>query len=165
MAIALAQLLHEGAIGQAAAVDLDVHQGNGTAACFAEEPRVATLSLHQENNYPAWKPPSDKDVGLPDGVGDAAYLERLEEALVWLGGQTPPDLVLYLAGADPFVGDQLGGLALTKGGLMARDERVAAWCRERGIPLAAVLAGGYAQETEDVVEIHLKTLGSVCGCA
>lgn len=161
VAISLAQLLHEGAVSTAAVLDLDVHQGNGTAVCFAQEERVHTISLHQENNYPAWKPPSDLDIGLPDGMEDSAYLEALGKALTWLEKKPRPDLVLFLAGADPFMKDQLGGLALSKKGLRARDDSVGAWCQQRGIPLSVVLAGGYAKETGDVVEIHLSTLESV----
>lgn len=161
VACALTSLLSEGAIARGAVVDLDVHQGNGTAVCLADEPRLDTLSVHHEFNYPAVKPPSDLDVGLCDGCKDDEYLEALDGALRWLAARPTPDLVVYVAGADPFVEDQLGGLALTKAGLRTRDERVVTWCRERGVPVAVALAGGYALRTEDVVAIHRATLEAI----
>ncbi len=156
LAVAIRALQREGAIRRAAVVDLDVHQGNGTAAIFAGDPAVFTLSLHQQNNYPAVKPPSDLDVGLPDGTGDAEYLALLDPALerVWASA---PELVLYQAGADPYAHDQLGGLALTVGGLEERDRRVLAGCASRGIPAVVTLGGGYARHVDDTVEIHTRT--------
>lgn len=156
LAVAIRVLQAERAIARAAVVDLDVHQGNGTAAVFADDPSVFTLSVHQEANYPAVKPPSDLDVGLPDGTGDDAYLAALDPALerVWAAA---PELVLYQAGADPYREDQLGGLALTVAGLEARDRRVLAGCATRGIPVVVTLGGGYARHVEDTVEIHTRT--------
>ncbi|MFQ5538183.1 MAG: histone deacetylase [Gemmatimonadota bacterium] len=157
IALAAALLLEEGAVGRVAVVDLDVHQGNGTAAIFADEERVFTFSMHQENNYPFPKQHSDLDVGLEDGVGDEEYLNllrtHLERALA-----PRPDLILYLAGADPYREDQLGGLALSMEGLRQRDVIVFAAARERGIPVAVTLAGGYARRLRDTVSIHVATV-------
>lgn len=156
LAVAIRVLQHRGRIRRAAVVDLDVHQGNGTAHIFLGRPEVFTLSIHQEANYPSPKPPSDLDVGLADGTGDAEYLERLGEALlpVW---SSAPEIVLYQAGADPYAGDVLGGLSLTLAGLAARDAAVLDGCRERGIPVVVTLGGGYAREVDDTVEIHSQT--------
>jgi acetoin utilization deacetylase AcuC-like enzyme len=139
-------------------VDLDVHQGNGTAAIFSGRDDVFTFSMHQERNYPAYKPPSDLDVGLPDGLGDEAYLDALEAHLTGAMRAHGPDLVLYLAGADPYRGDQLGGLGLTREGLGRRDAFVREASRDVGAVLAVTLAGGYAIRGEDTVAIHAETV-------
>ena len=158
VAVAAADALARG-LDRVAVVDLDVHHGNGTAAIFAYEPRVFTFSMHQENNYPAEKPPSDLDVGLPDRAGDGSYLRLLGEHLpTILDDEHRPGLVFYLAGADPYREDQLGGLSLTKDGLRTRDRTVLAACRTRGIPVAVTLAGGYARVTTDTIEIHCATV-------
>ncbi|NNF26923.1 MAG: histone deacetylase [Gemmatimonadetes bacterium] len=141
-----------------AVVDLDVHHGNGTAAIFRDEPRVFTFSMHQENNYPALKPRGDLDVGLDDGMGDDEYLDLLSHLLSTVLDDFRPDLILYLAGADPYREDQLGGLALSKEGLRARDEIVVASAVGAGVAVAATLAGGYAANTDDTVEIHCNTV-------
>lgn len=148
----------EAGAGRVAVVDLDVHHGNGTASIFADEARVFTLSMHQAANYPADKPPSDLDVGLPDGIGDEAYLEQLEEALVEVIEGHAPDVVFYLAGADPYLEDQLGGLGLSLDGLRRRDRTVLERCREAGVGVAVTLAGGYARDTDDTVRIHAATV-------
>lgn len=158
VAVAVRALEREGRIRRAAVVDLDVHHGNGTAAIFAEDPAVFTFSVHQENNYPADKPPSDLDIGLADGTGDEEYLARLAESLPRVLDGHRPELVVYLAGADPYRHDQLGGLALTLEGLRARDRMVIEGARARGAALAVVLAGGYARWPEDTVRIHAATL-------
>ncbi|MGH9776823.1 MAG: histone deacetylase family protein, partial [Candidatus Acidiferrales bacterium] len=174
VAIAIRRLQADGAIQTAMVVDLDVHHGNGTAAIFAADPSVFTLSMHQENNYPYPKPPSDLDVGLPDFTRDETYLKLLDDALARSFDQfernaslreTPvasrqllPDLIWYLAGADPYVEDQLGGLGLTINGLMERDRKVIAAARSRGIPLAITFAGGYARRVEDTAQIHVNTI-------
>lgn len=157
VAVAARAVLAEGLVARVAVVDLDVHHGNGTAAIFAEDPAVFTFSMHQENNYPAVKPPGDLDVGLDDGTSDGRYLEILEENLgrVW---EQRPELVLYLAGADPYREDQLGGLGLTLEGLRERDRTVLQACRGEGVPVAVTLAGGYAVDTDDTVEIHCGTV-------
>lgn len=156
LAVAIRVLQGEGAIRRAAVVDLDVHQGNGTASIFARDPEVFTLSMHQEQLYPVPKEHSSLDVGLEVGTGDREYLARLDEALpqVWAHA---PELVLYQAGADPYVGDMLGALALTLDGLAARDTRVLEGCAARGIPVVVTLGGGYAREVGDTVRIHHRT--------
>lgn len=157
-AVAIRSLLDEGRIERAAVVDCDVHHGNGTAEIFRDDPRVFTLSLHQERLYPARKPPSDLDLGLADRTGDEAYLGRLRAALPRALADPEPDLVLYLAGADPYRGDQLGGLSLSRDGLRRRDRAVLAALGERGIPVAVLLAGGYAARVEDTVSVHEATV-------
>jgi len=156
LAVAIRALQAEGAIRRAAVVDLDVHQGNGTAAIFAGDREVFTLSFHQQNNYPSPKPPSTLDVGFADGAGDDEYLARLDEALprVWAHA---PEIVLYQAGADPYREDQLGGLALSVAGLERRDRAVIEGCAARGIPCVVTLGGGYARRVEDTVAIHATT--------
>jgi acetoin utilization deacetylase AcuC-like enzyme len=143
-----------------AIVDLDVHHGNGTAFIFESDPRVYTLSIHQQYNYPMWKPRGSRDVGLPDGVHDATYLRELERVLPDVVAHRP-DCIFYLAGADPFEDDQLGGLRLTKDGLRRRDRMVIAAARDAEIPLVVVLAGGYARNVQDTVEIHCATIEEV----
>jgi len=156
LAVAARVLQHEGRARKVAIVDVDVHQGNGTARVFAGDDTVFTLSLHQEANYPMPKETSDLDVGLADGTGDAAYLEALERSLerVWVFA---PDLVLLQAGADPYQDDQLGGLALTLEGLDQRDRRVLEGCAARDIPAVITFGGGYARRLGDTVEIHTAT--------
>jgi acetoin utilization deacetylase AcuC-like enzyme len=158
VAIAVRMLQRDGDIARALIVDLDVHHGNGTAAIFAEDSTVYTFSMHQQHNYPAWKPPSDFDLGLPDGVGDAEYLALLRRHLPEIVGTHAPDLVVYLAGADPYVRDQLGGLDLTVDGLRARDAYVLGAARRAGVPIAVTLAGGYAENERDTVAIHCQTV-------
>jgi acetoin utilization deacetylase AcuC-like enzyme len=157
VAVAIRVLQRDGEIRRAAVVDLDVHHGNGTAAIFAGDPDVFTLSMHQEHNYPAVKPPSTLDIGLRDGVSDAEYLARLEGALPQVTGFAP-DLVFYLAGADPYRDDQLGGLALTLDGLRQRDAMVFRTCRRAGLPLVVTLAGGYARHVQHTIAIHQATV-------
>lgn len=158
IAIAIRRLQKDGAIRTAMVVDTDVHQGNGTAEIFSGDGDVFTLSIHQENNYPMPKPRSDIDVGLADGTGDADYLAILEKHLVRAFEHFHPDLLVYVAGADPYRDDQLGGLALTIEGLRARDRLVFDFVRRRGAPVAATLAGGYARRVEDTVTIHVNTI-------
>ncbi len=145
-------------VGQVLVVDLDVHQGDGTAAIFAEDPSVFTFSMHGGKNYPTRKQTSDLDVPLDDGTDDDAYLEQLEQILPGLLTEVQPELVFYLAGADPFAGDRLGRLALSKPGLARRDRRVFAHLREAGVPAAVCMAGGYADDVEDIVSIHTATV-------
>ena len=158
IAVAAAQLLAEGIVERVAVVDLDVHHGNGTASIFADEPRVFTFSMHHQWNYPALKPAGDLDVGLEDGVGDEEYLALLEEHLPRIMDDYRPQLILYLAGADPYEADQLGGLALTREGLKARDEMVLTKAREADVGMAITLAGGYAVRPADTVAIHCATV-------
>jgi acetoin utilization deacetylase AcuC-like enzyme len=158
VAIAIRKLQADKAIHRAMVVDTDVHQGNGTAAIFANDNSVFTFSIHQENNYPSPKPPSDIDINLPDEIGDAEYLSRLESHLVKAFEQLVPDLLFYVAGADPYRDDQLGGLDLTIPGLRNRDKMVFEAARSRGVPVVITLAGGYAQKVEDTVRIHANTI-------
>ena len=184
VAVAIRRMQHDSRIRTAMTVDCDVHQGNGTAAIFAgtrtaSQPLpssgtptlgrtavmrgahagdVFTISLHQENNYPLLKPPSSIDVDLPDGITDDDYLAWLDNALSSGLRQFTPDLICYIAGADPYREDQLGGLGLTIEGLKKRDELVFRVAKARGIPVMVTYAGGYAQRVEDTVEIHCNTV-------
>jgi acetoin utilization deacetylase AcuC-like enzyme len=158
VAIAVRRLVRDGAIDRAVVVDLDVHHGNGTAAVFAGEPAAFTYSMHQQRNYPWAKPPSDLDLGLEDGMGDAEYLALLGRSLPDIVERHRPALAVYLAGADPYQQDQLGGLGLTMDGLRRRDALVLEACRARGVPVAVMLAGGYALRPSDTVAIHAATV-------
>ena len=158
VAIAIQVLRRDGAIESAVVIDCDVHHGNGTAAIFSQEPDVFTFSMHQEHNYPAWKPPSDLDLGLEDGTDDAEYLTALEHHLPGILDAHQPDVAFYLAGADPYAQDQLGGLRLTIEGLRRRDAIVLDGLRQAKVPTVVALAGGYARQQDDTVEIHCNTL-------
>jgi acetoin utilization deacetylase AcuC-like enzyme len=188
VAIAIRRLLRDGAIERAMTVDCDVHQGNGTAAIFSHElwgqdsmgalpswstrtrhphpghmldgpaGEVFTISLHQQNNYPAWKPHSSIDVNLPDGTNDDDYLMWMDNALSAAFRKFEPQLICYIAGADPYREDQLGGLALTIEGLKRRDELMFRVARARNIPVMVTFAGGYAVRVEDTVTIHCNTV-------
>lgn len=163
VAVASLTLLAEGAVRKVLVVDLDVHQGDGTAAIFAGDGSVFTLSLHGERNFPFRKERSTLDIGLPDGTGDAAYLAALDTGLeaLWSAHQRRPfDLAFYLAGADPHEHDRLGRLALTAEGLLARDRRVLAGCTERAVPLALAMAGGYGEDIEQTVAIQAATVAA-----
>jgi len=151
------RVLQQHGLTQAATVDLDVHHGNGTAFIFESDPRVFTFSMHQQHNYPMWKPRGSLDIGLPDGTGDAAFLDHLDRALPQVLAHRP-ECVFYLAGADPYENDQLGGLRLTKDGLRRRDRLVIEAVRGAGVPLVICLAGGYARRVEDTVDIHVATI-------
>jgi len=149
------------ALLRVAVIDLDVHQGNGTAAIFRDDDTVFTLSMHGARNFPFRKEPSDIDVELPDACTDEPYLEALDQALAALWrhhGSQPPGLVFYVAGADPHERDRLGRLKLTARGLAERDRRVFEACRARGIPVAVSMAGGYGRDIDDTVAVHLGTL-------
>lgn len=139
-------------------VDLDVHQGDGTAELFHGDREIFTFSIHGARNYPRVKVPSHLDVALPDGTDDRAYLEALDESLDRAFALADPAFVFYLAGADPFVHDRFGRLALTAPGLAARDRRVFATCREHGVPLVVTMAGGYGRNVEDTVAIQFETV-------
>ena len=152
-----ARVLQARGLERIAIVDLDVHHGNGTAFTFESDPRVFTFSMHQQHNYPMWKPRGSLDVGLPDGAHDAMVLRELERALPAVMAHAP-QCVFYLAGADPYEDDQLGGLRLTKDGLRRRDRLVIDTVRRAGVPLVIVLAGGYARHLEDTVAIHVATI-------
>jgi acetoin utilization deacetylase AcuC-like enzyme len=188
IAIAIRKMQQIGRIKRAMTVDCDVHQGNGTAVIFsghvqsfpgpaswsasitAPSPAsdtmiqgsaggdVFTISMHQLNNYPVWKPPSSIDINLPDGVTDREYLYWLEKALISARRLFEPELISYVAGADPYRYDQLGGLALTLDGLQQRDEMVLSFARDWGVPVMVTFAGGYAEKLEDTVAIHANTV-------
>jgi acetoin utilization deacetylase AcuC-like enzyme len=184
VAVAIRRMQRDDRITRAMTVDCDVHHGNGTAAIFAgtripsdplpsrsslllnrtarlrsaQAGNVFTISLHQQNNYPAWKPPSSIDVDLPDEIGDADYLAWLDNALSSGLRQFDPELICYIAGADPYREDQLGGLSLTMEGLKKRDELVFKVAKTRGVPVMVTFAGGYARVVEDTVTIHCNTV-------
>ena len=158
VAVAIRKMQADGAIERAMVVDTDVHQGNGTAAIFGGDETVFTLSIHQEHNYPYPKPPSTVDVNLPDGVGDADYLAILEKYLHRSFNEFSPQLLFYVAGADPYREDQLGGLALTMDGLTRRDALVLGYAQRNLVPTAVTLTGGYARKVEDTVSIHVNTI-------
>jgi acetoin utilization deacetylase AcuC-like enzyme len=158
VAIAARSLQKDKAIERAMTVDCDVHQGNGTAAIFGGDATVFTLSIHQENNYPYPKPSSNMDINLPDGVEDEEYLAALDEGLDKSLAEFQPDLMFYLAGADPYREDQLGGLKLSLEGLERRDRLVYEKAKARKTPVAVTLAGGYARKLEDTIRIHTNTV-------
>jgi acetoin utilization deacetylase AcuC-like enzyme len=157
VAVAIRKMQHEKRIERAMVVDCDVHDGNGTAGIFAGDPTVFTLSIHQWNNYPSIKPPSNLDIDLDDGVCDEEYLEKLGAACRKGMSEFRPQLIAYVAGADPYREDQLGGLSLTIDGLKRRDRLVFDLAREHGAPVVVTLAGGYAVRVEDTVTIHCNT--------
>ena len=157
-AIAALQLRTEGCVERVAIIDCDVHQGDGTAAILAEVPEVFTFSMHGAKNFPFRKMRSDLDIELADGTGDEDYLAALADGLAVVFRRLTPDLVIYLAGADPYREDRFGRLGLSIEGLGRRDEYVIAQCLDRNIPLAIAMAGGYARDTADTVTIHSNTI-------
>ena len=152
--VAASLLIAEGFDGQILVLDLDVHQGDGTADIFAAEPRVFTFSLHGERNYPVRKIPSDLDIGLPDGTDDAAYLDTLRAALQRLADRVRPDLVFYNAGVDPHRDDRLGRMALSDDGLRDRDRPAIGHFRDRDIPVCGVIGGGYSKDIDSLAARH-----------
>jgi len=160
VAVAARHALDAGTASRVSVVDLDVHQGNGTARIFQGDDRVFTFSMHQENNYPL-KQVSDLDDGLPDGIEDEEYLARLERGLGAAVEERKPDIVYYVAGADPYFDDQLGGLCLTLDGLRKRDRAVFRICREVDARVVVVLAGGYARDEQNTARIHVQTAEEV----
>ena len=157
-AVAARLMQAERRVARVAIVDLDVHQGNGTAAILANDDSVFTLSLHGQHNYPFEKEQSDLDVALPDGVNDADYLAALQQALAQLMQRFSPQLIIYLAGADPHEGDRLGRMQLSMEGLAARDRQVFELGRQQRIPIAVTMAGGYGKRIEDTVAVHVQTI-------
>lgn len=158
VAVAIRGLQAEGVLRRVAVVDLDVHQGNGTAAIFANDDDVFTFSMHGANNYPFRKEDSRLDIALSDGVEDAEYLRCLDEHLDTVLGESTAELVIYLAGADPYLDDRLGRLRLSMEGLRRRDRTVFSACHGLGVPVAMVLGGGYARNLSDVAAIHAQTV-------
>ncbi len=161
VAVAIRDLQGEGLIRRAVVIDLDVHQGNGTAAIFADDPSVFTFSMHGERNFPFAKCNGDLDIAFPDGTSNEPYLAALADALHNRLPLVNADIAFYLAGADPFKNDRIGKLKLTKAGLDARDRLVFDACREHAIPVAVVLAGGYAECMADIVSIHASTVAAM----
>jgi acetoin utilization deacetylase AcuC-like enzyme len=157
-AIAARQILAETRVKQVMIIDCDVHQGNGTAAILAQDSRIFTFSIHAQNNYPLRKEQSDLDIGLADAADDSHYLKSLKNGLDLAYRIFIPELVIYLAGADPYIDDAYGRLALTKNGLAERDRMVFRYFSDKGIPIAITMAGGYAKRVEDIVEIHFRTV-------
>lgn len=156
--IAARGLQAAGLIRRAVVIDLDVHQGNGTAALARDDDTIFTFSMHSARNYPFAKESSDLDLPLADGVGDDEYLAALQQALPAVLEAADADLAFFLAGADPYVGDRLGRLALTKAGLAERDRMVYSACRDAGLPVVVSMAGGYCPLIEDIVDIHAETV-------
>jgi acetoin utilization deacetylase AcuC-like enzyme len=158
VAIAIRRLQRDGKIQRAAIIDLDVHQGNGTHACFATDDSVFTFSMHGAKNFPFHKVPGTLDVELDDGTGDDVYLELLSSNLPRVIRDARPDIVIYLAGADPHIGDRLGRLSLSFDGLRRRDFMVMECCRSIGIPVCVTIAGGYGRDVHDTVAVHINTV-------
>jgi acetoin utilization deacetylase AcuC-like enzyme len=158
VAVAVRALQEEGRVRHAVILDLDVHQGDGTAAIFAGDPSVFTLSVHGARNFPLRKQRSDLDIELDDGTGDAAYLAAVERGVAEAIERSGAEIAFYLAGADPYEGDRLGRMKVTRGGLAARDALVFDACRESGLPVAVSLAGGYAKDIRDTVAIQAETV-------
>jgi acetoin utilization deacetylase AcuC-like enzyme len=156
--IAARAIQAEGLVNNILIVDCDVHQGNGTAAIVENDPTIFTFSIHGKNNFPFQKAKSDLDIALEDGAGDAVYLEALERGLLKAMDAAGADLVIYLAGADPYQDDRFSRIALTKTGLAERDRFVFQRCRQAGLPLVVTMAGGYARNVEDTVDIHFQTV-------
>ena len=164
VAVAIRVLQRDHHASRIAVVDLDVHQGNGTASIFAGDDAVFTFSMHGEKNFPFKKETSDLDVALPDGTGDEDYLAALQLHLDAVLNRHEPDFVFYLAGADPFEGDRLGRLKLTVDGLRTRDEMVFGTCSKRGLPVAVSMSGGYANDVDAIVTIHANTIRAAIRC-
>ena len=156
--VTIGTLREEGLISRAVVWDCDVHHGNGTAAIFAADEETFTISLHGAKDFPAKKPPSDLDFPLPPGTGDRDYLASLRIAAAALADRPRPDLLIYLAGADPLASDALGSLSLSKGGLLQRDRIVLETAAERRIPVAIAMAGGYSPRIDDIVDVHEATV-------
>ena len=157
-AIAARAVQAAGLVERVVVIDTDVHQGNGTAAILAGDPSVFTFSIHGEKNFPFHKEKSDLDVPLPDGAEDGTFLDALATGLEQALDASEPGLAIYLAGADPFVGDRLGRLSVTKEGLAERDRIVLEGCRERGVPVAVTMAGGYSEDVRDIVDVHFGSV-------
>ena len=158
IAVAIRVLQRDHGLIRAAVIDCDVHQGNGTATIFADDPGVYTCSLHCEKNYPFEKPPSDLDVALADGTGDAEYLAALDDALETVQREFRPQMVWYQGGVDPYEGDRLGRLSLSLDGLRLRDVRVLSFFRNADVPVVTTMGGGYAPQVEAIVEAHCQTV-------
>lgn len=158
VAVAIRTLQQDSVIKRAMVIDADVHQGDGTAQIFANDNSVSTFSIHAQKAFPVRKQQSDLDISLPPKCNDEQYLTELKRGLGWASEQTQSDVVFYLAGADPYEKDKLGGLAVSKEGLLERDRQVLTFCREQSLPLVITLAGGYAEDVNDIVDIQFQTI-------
>ncbi|MEL6151803.1 MAG: histone deacetylase [Chloroflexota bacterium] len=165
IAVSARALQAEGLIRNAVVLDCDVHQGNGTAAICANDPTIFTLSIHGEKNFPFRKVASDLDIGMDNGTGDDEYMQRLREGVAYALDHADADIAFFLAGADPWEGDRLGKLSLSKAGLIERDRTVFEMCFERNIPVAVAMGGGYAPDVEDIADIHFNTARTVAEMA
>ena len=157
-AVAARAMQAEGRVRRIAIIDCDVHQGDGTAAILAGDETIFTFSIHGANNFPFRKQQSDLDIALPDATGDTAYLDALEWGIRQVFASARPELIIYLAGADPYYDDRLGRLSLTKAGLAERDRLIFTFCQAAGVPIAITMAGGYARQIVDTVDIHAHTV-------
>jgi len=157
-AVAARAMQAEGRAQRIAIIDCDVHQGDGTAAILAGDETIFTFSIHGANNFPFRKQQSDLDIGLPDATSDTAYLDALEWGIRQVFASARPELIIYLAGADPYYDDRLGRLSLTKAGLAERDRLIFTFCQAAGVPIAITMAGGYARQIVDTVDIHAHTV-------
>jgi acetoin utilization deacetylase AcuC-like enzyme len=160
IAVAARRAIRKGLAARVMIIDCDLHQGNGTASIFSLDPGVFTFSIHQENNYPFFKERSGLDIGLRDRAGDKEYMAALCEHIPKIVSDFRPGLIIYAAGADPYKDDKIGGLSITKGGLQARDEFIFRQAVHFDVPIALVLAGGYAYDEDDTVDIHYATITS-----
>lgn len=160
VAVAVVKMRRDKAIARTLVIDCDLHQGNGTAFIFSEDKDVFTFSIHQENNYPFYKPKSDLDIGLRDRARDEEYIGKLKDNIPKIISGHKPDLIYYIAGADPYEGDRIGNLSLTVEGLERRDRFIFDTAKNFGVPVVCVLAGGYAQDHNDTVAIHYNTIKS-----
>ncbi len=158
VAIAIRKCIRVGKIRKAMVIDCDLHQGNGTAHIFKRDPQIFTFSIHQQNNYPFYKPSSDMDIGLDDYASDTVYLYELQKHIPKIVADFKPELIVYVAGADPYINDKIGNLGMTIEGLKKRDEFVLETARNSNVAVAVVLAGGYANNVEDTVLIHCNTI-------
>jgi len=156
--VAAREMQARGMVERVVILDLDVHQGNGTAEIFAADPSVFTVSVHGDRNFPLRKHPGDLDIGLEDGADDSTYLAAVDAALAGALGEGGGDLLLYIAGADPYAGDRLGRLSVSRAGLLERDRRVLAAARSAGLPVGIVCGGGYCVDIGAIVEIHAGTM-------
>ena len=161
--VAARVLQQRGLVKNVAIVDLDVHQGNGTAAICQGDQSIFTLSIHCDKNYPFRKTDSDLDYALPVGCEDGEYLDVLDSALAELSNRFKPELVFYVSGADPYSGDRLGQLSLSKQGLLQRDQRFFEWCAENHLPTVVTMGGGYSPDIQDIVDIHFETVFQALG--
>ncbi|NNK81325.1 MAG: histone deacetylase, partial [Flavobacteriales bacterium] len=157
IAIASNELIHNGEVDNVLIIDLDVHQGNGTASIFQDNPRVFTFSMHGEHNYPLRKEVSDLDIGVPDGINDHEYLSILEKTLIDLESRVIPDIIFYLSGVDVLKSDKLGRLGMTIEGCRQRDAMVFEFCAKQNIPVAVSMGGGYSVHIKDIIEAHANT--------